>query len=230
MMRVAQKDKQPVHVHCGMRVGGCGHEWIAAYLPMEARRFAKMMTMARCPMCGEPKTAMLGRFEFPLFQTSETDALKEAERQSAIYGRRSFVEGTKQERPTDVGVGGPQGGLSSCEDAEGREASIAGGKASDAENDATEGRGPQPSATGDNFTEWQKKMQRRLDRLTPADKVRVSERVAKAFKWPAAYGGHWMLCLIEGREPQPISSRYTWSERRAIFEHHLVAVENGESS
>lgn len=31
---------------------GCGHTWIAAHLPMEMGRIAKLMKGLRCPACG----------------------------------------------------------------------------------------------------------------------------------------------------------------------------------
>jgi formate dehydrogenase maturation protein FdhE len=44
----AREGKQPFIVHCGK----CSHEWAAAYLPMEAKLFAKVTMRQHCPACG----------------------------------------------------------------------------------------------------------------------------------------------------------------------------------
>jgi hypothetical protein len=40
--------RTPFTVHCGE----CRHEWVAAWLPMKARAFARVAKGAGCPMCG----------------------------------------------------------------------------------------------------------------------------------------------------------------------------------
>lgn len=45
-------DKTPQHVQCRQ----CQHVWIAAYLPMDAGVFARLMTALHCPMCAADAT------------------------------------------------------------------------------------------------------------------------------------------------------------------------------
>jgi len=40
-------EKKPFWVHCE-----CGHEWIAAYIPMPMERMSRLLKGLRCPMCG----------------------------------------------------------------------------------------------------------------------------------------------------------------------------------
>lgn len=42
------KDKKPFEGRCL----NCEHVWIIAYTPMEMRRFARVVKLAHCPMCG----------------------------------------------------------------------------------------------------------------------------------------------------------------------------------
>ena len=46
--------KQPINVRCQE----CSHEWVAAYLPMDMAKFAKLMKSAHCPMCGSKKAVL----------------------------------------------------------------------------------------------------------------------------------------------------------------------------
>lgn len=49
--------RQPFWVKCG----ACSHVWTAAYLPMEARLFAKVAKQC-CPMCGAgPKNVFIAK-------------------------------------------------------------------------------------------------------------------------------------------------------------------------
>jgi hypothetical protein len=41
--------RTPVYLHCRP----CDHQWIAAWLPMEMGKFARLMKKATCPMCGK---------------------------------------------------------------------------------------------------------------------------------------------------------------------------------
>jgi len=50
-------DGTQVVVHCG----SCGHEWIAAYLPMDASKFAKVLARQACAKCGETKKIFMGQ-------------------------------------------------------------------------------------------------------------------------------------------------------------------------
>jgi len=45
---IKDQPKEPFIVHCG----DCGHEWPAAYLPMEVNKFASITKNARCPVDG----------------------------------------------------------------------------------------------------------------------------------------------------------------------------------
>lgn len=47
----AGADRQAFWAKCR----GCGHCWPAAYLPMELTTCAKLLSRARCPMCGDGK-------------------------------------------------------------------------------------------------------------------------------------------------------------------------------
>lgn len=41
-------DRRPMRARCG----GCGHQWVAAWLPMECGRFVKVIQGLHCPSCG----------------------------------------------------------------------------------------------------------------------------------------------------------------------------------
>lgn len=41
-------ERKPFWAWCG----ACGHCWVAAYTPMPALTFARVVGKARCPMCG----------------------------------------------------------------------------------------------------------------------------------------------------------------------------------
>lgn len=46
-----------------VRCRTCGHEWIAAYLPMLLRSFVKIAKGCACPKCGEVKEVRCGKAE-----------------------------------------------------------------------------------------------------------------------------------------------------------------------
>ena len=48
-------DRQPVYLQCRV----CDHTWIAAWLPMSAGTFARLLKRATCPQCGETKRIYL---------------------------------------------------------------------------------------------------------------------------------------------------------------------------
>jgi rubredoxin len=48
-----------------VRCRTCGHEWIAAYLPMTLTTFAKVAGRSICPKCGEDKDVFCGRNAAP---------------------------------------------------------------------------------------------------------------------------------------------------------------------
>lgn len=50
---VPNATKKPFFVMCGD--SNCKHCWPAAYLPMEASKFARATMNLRCPMCGHAK-------------------------------------------------------------------------------------------------------------------------------------------------------------------------------
>lgn len=54
------ESKEPVYVHCKP----CAHEWVIAFLPMDAARFGKLANAA-CPMCGFRKQVFLGHIPKP---------------------------------------------------------------------------------------------------------------------------------------------------------------------
>jgi Zn finger protein HypA/HybF involved in hydrogenase expression len=41
-------ERRPMHVRCKP----CGHVWVAAYLPMPADTFVKVVGRLMCPSCG----------------------------------------------------------------------------------------------------------------------------------------------------------------------------------
>lgn len=43
------RERNPFVAKCS----ACGHAWVAAILPMEMRKFAKLMKGIACPNCGE---------------------------------------------------------------------------------------------------------------------------------------------------------------------------------
>lgn len=45
---MSEEIRTEFRVHCG----GCGHEWVAAWLPMGLDTFAKVLKRAACPSCG----------------------------------------------------------------------------------------------------------------------------------------------------------------------------------
>ena len=54
-------DRTPQYVHCK----ACQHEWIAVWLPMDAKKAARVLKAAKlCQMCGEPNVAM-GKYPHP---------------------------------------------------------------------------------------------------------------------------------------------------------------------
>ena len=42
------EERKPFNVSCG----DCSHTWAAAYLPMEATKFARVTSKLHCPNCG----------------------------------------------------------------------------------------------------------------------------------------------------------------------------------
>ena len=50
------EEKSPLIVHCG--ADSCGHEWAAAYLPMEVTALTSVLSGARCPLCAGKKVLM----------------------------------------------------------------------------------------------------------------------------------------------------------------------------
>ncbi len=48
--------RSPCHVTCSDKA--CNHVWVAAYYPMEAELFCRILARATCPMCGNTKPYM----------------------------------------------------------------------------------------------------------------------------------------------------------------------------
>lgn len=64
---MAALEKELVFVHCRP----CAHEWVIAFLPMDAGRFAKL-AKAACPMCGSARQVFFGQIPKP---TTEGDPI-----------------------------------------------------------------------------------------------------------------------------------------------------------
>ena len=50
-LSVTTEERKPFWAKCEP----CNHCWVAAYTPMEAFKFVKILKSIRCPKCGSPK-------------------------------------------------------------------------------------------------------------------------------------------------------------------------------
>lgn len=52
--------------------GECRHRWIVLYAPMDLRTAVRLMTGARCPMCGGSKVMIPAENDGSLIEAKET--------------------------------------------------------------------------------------------------------------------------------------------------------------